>query len=105
MKKVIPQKIVNVVYGKLLASKRLEICSTWRWDRKVGNWVWHDNYWEDIFYKPNTNEISNKFFKNKVSKFIYNDRDNRWLRGRLISTTKRIDKQKEDLSDYLQEQF
>lgn len=104
MKKVIPQKIVNIVYEKLLAGKRLEVCSIWSWDRSIDDWVWHDNYWEDIFYKPNTNEISNKFFKNKVSKFIYNDRDNYWLRGRLLYTRKQMDKLKDDLNDYIQEQ-
>jgi len=92
MKKVIPQKIANIVYGKLLAGKRREK------DRK--------NWRENTFYKSTDSyEISNKFFKNKVTRFIYKCHCDWCIDGKLASTTKRIEKLKEDLNDYLQEQL
>jgi len=105
MKKVIPQKIVNIVYGKLLAGKRKEISQGYFWNKKAGKRTWTENWRKDLFYRPNTNEVSNRFFKNRVTRFIHKCGCNRCLRDKLISTTKRIDKQKEDLNDYLQEQW
>jgi hypothetical protein len=101
MKKVIPQKIVNIVYGKLLAGKRLEGN---KGHTKIGKNIWTDNWREDLFYKPSNSEVSNRFFKNKVTRFTYKCDCDRCINGKLASTRKRIEKLKEDLNDYLQEQ-
>ena len=95
MKKVIPQKIVNIVYGKLLAGKRLERSKLRSW---TGNWR------EETFYRSlESNEISNRFFKNRVTRFIHKCRCVWCINGKNASTKKRILKWENDLNDYIQE--
>lgn len=100
MKKVIPQKIVNIVYRKLLTGKRLEKGL----GRSIGD-SWSKNWRVQLFYRDSeSNEISNKFFKNKVSRFIFMDKDEWWLSDKTISTKRRTDKWEDDLNDYIQKQ-
>ncbi len=87
MKKVIPQKIANKVFDKMLSCER---------NRFAGDWT------EKVLYKPGTAKISNKFFKNKVTQFTYKCRCERCVDGKLASTRRKIEKLKCDLHDYLQ---
>ena len=92
MKKQIPEKVANKVYDKLLAGKRLE-------RSKLRSWS--NNWREELFYKPDTNKISNKFFKNKVTNFTYKCKCNWCLDGKLNSTRKRWESTQEQLNDYI----
>lgn len=89
MKKQIPQKVANKVYSKLLPENQ---------NRSKAGWL------EEILFKSNTNSIHNRFFKNKVSQFIYKCSCDWCLRGKLVSTRKRIEKWESKLIDYIQEQ-
>lgn len=85
MKKEIPSKIANIVYDKIL-SKR------YRWNV---DWV------EETLYKPGTNKISNNFFKNKVTCFIYKCKCDWCVDGKLASTRKRYESTQDQLNDYI----
>lgn len=87
MKKVIPQKVANKVFDKMLSGER---------NRFAGDWT------ERTLYKPGTAKISNKFFKNKVTRFTYKCRCEYCVDGKLASTRRKIEKLNCDLYDYLQ---
>lgn len=87
MKKVIPQKVANKVYDKLLAENQ---------NRVEGEWP------EEFLFKPGTNKVSNRFYKNSVRGFIYKCSCDWCYRGKLASTRRKIEKLKCDLNDYLQ---
>ena len=93
MKKQIPEKVANKVYDKLLAGIRLErsrLRSSYR------------NWREELFYKPNTNEISNKFFKNKISLFISVCKESNWgIKSETISTRKQLESILDQINDYI----
>jgi len=92
MKKVIPQKVANKVYSKLLPENQNRI---------------EGEYPEDILFKPNTNKINNRFFKNSIRKFIYRGKYE-WSKyswswkGETVSNKRKVEKSKCDLNDYLQ---
>lgn len=86
MKKVIPEKVANKVYQKLLPENQ---------NRTFDDWV------ERILYKPGTNEISNRFFKNPVSRYTYKCKCDRCLSGKYHSTRKRWESTQEQLNDYI----
>ena len=93
MKKQTPEKVANKVYDKLFAGKRLEKSRLRSWD---------NNWREELFYKPNTGKISNKFFKNKISVFISVCKENNWgIKSETISTRKRLESIQEQLNDYI----
>jgi hypothetical protein len=92
VKKVIPQKVANKVYSKLLPENQ---------NRVEGDWV------EEVLFKSGTNRLSNKFFKNPF-RFIYSrKRTGRYLewtklRGLFISK-RQNEKVISEINDYLQE--
>lgn len=86
MKKMIPQKIANKIYEKLLPDNQ---------NRSFNGWV------EKGLYKPGTNELSNKFFKNKVTCFTYKCKCDWCISGKYYSTRKRWESTQEQLNDYL----
>jgi hypothetical protein len=86
MKKVIPERIANKVYDKMLCGVK---------NRWASGWV------EGTLYKPGTTKISNKFFKNKVTRFTYKCRCEYCVEGKLASTRKRWESTQEQLNDYL----
>lgn len=85
MKKVIPEKVANKVYEKLLSENQ---------NRVEGDWV------ETVLYKPGTNKIHNRFFKNGFTSFIY-DEDRRYYRVRKSFINRQIHKAQEEINDYL----
>ena len=85
MKKLIPQKVANKVFDRVLSQK----------NRVANDWT--------TLFKPGTNKISNKFFKNKVTQFVYKCRCERCIEGKLASTKRKIEKLTDDLNDYNQE--
>lgn len=86
MKKQIPKKVANKIYDKLLPDNQ---------NRSFNSWV------EKVLYKPGTNQISNKFFKNKVSQFTYNCKCDWCINGKLASTRKRWESTQDQINDYL----
>ena len=90
MKKKIPEKIANIVYDVMLAGKK-------NLDTERRNWTYN------TLYKPDTCKISNRFFKDKVTLFIFIDKDD-WFHGnKQISTTRRTQSFLSKYNDYLQE--
>lgn len=87
MKKVIPQKVANKVFDKLLSENQ---------NRVEGDWV------ETVLYKPGTNKIHNRFFKNGFAPFIY-DEDRRYYRIRKSWISRQISNANREINDYLQE--
>jgi hypothetical protein len=95
MKKVIPQKIANKVYSKLLSKNQNRV---------------EGEYPEDILFKPGTNELNHRYFKNNVGNFIYKckyvwSKYNwwEWKEKETVSTRRKLEKLQCDLNDYLQE--
>lgn len=86
MKKQIPEKVANKIYDKLLSKNQ---------NRTLDDWV------ETVLYKPGTNEISNRFFKNSVSRYIYKCKCDWCLSGKCHSTRKRWENTQEQLNDYI----
>lgn len=88
MKKVIPRKIANKVFDRFLSGEKNRVANDWT---------------EQIVFKPETNKISNKFFKNKVTQFAYKCKCEWCIEGKLASTKRKIEKLTDDLNDYIQE--
>lgn len=61
-----------------------------------------DDWTEEVLYKPGTAKISNKFFKNKVTRFTYKCRCEGCYKSKTASTRRKIEKLNCDLYDYLQ---
>lgn len=93
MKKIIPQKVANKVYTILLSENQNRV---------------EGEYPENILFKPGTNNLSHRFYKNSIRKFIYRCKYE-WSKyswswkGETISTRRRIEKLNSDLNDYIQE--
>lgn len=88
MKKQIPEKVANKAYSRVQ-----------EWSIKTRQRS--DDVLQEILYKPETTKTSNKFFKNKVSNFIYRCGCPRCFKGKLASTRKRLESTQEQLNDYL----
>lgn len=87
MKKVIPLKVANKVFDNMLTASSTRVADDWT---------------EEVLYKPGTTKISNKFFKNKVTRFTYKCRCDGCYKSKTTSTRRKIEKFLSDLNDYLQ---
>jgi hypothetical protein len=87
MNKRIPKRVINKAADRLLAGRRNR-------SREYGL---------ETLYVPGTKKVSNKFFKNPVSKYVYKCSCSGCLDGKLASTRRKIEKLSCDLNDYLQE--
>lgn len=90
MKKVIPKKVANKVYDKFLSGEK---------NLTLGDWV------DETLYKPGTNKIHNRFFKNSFTIFTYTEKRSSRKRNarKLHSTKKRLISKQQEINDYLQE--
>ena len=84
MKKAIPKKVVNIAKVRLIAGKNNSSLE----------------YGLETLYLPNSRKVSNKFYKNSVSNYIYKCKCDWCLEGKLHSTAKKILNAQEQLNDY-----
>jgi len=88
VKKVIPQKVANKVYNKLLSENQNRV---------------EGQYPEDILFKPETNKLNHRFFKNNIGNFIYKGGWSSKRKRYYIKLKKYLNIIQEKLNDYLQE--